>query len=448
MSTEESHLALARTSQLINSDFFDDGADESTVTEELRSTVVSVVGDAANLTTPSGKTAVTALVACNAMMGFDVDLSLADVPLLSSQPPLTGSTLVEALAEYVSDVIPGATVTFGRRRPDVTYVIGDTPFASSDSGGIRVCGDDWRAGIGPATRSTGTCWTGIWPIGALGAAAAASAEGLRVVLPRIAANLNLPLPYRRYYFDTRSLTLDLSLPGLGCDGSLDLGKVDFISGGAITTGALYTLLRIPDLRGRLRVIEDDIIDASNLNRYPLARRCRVGERKAELLASFATSDLKIESVLRRYTDEARATLALAPRVCVGVDDIPSRWRVQREDPIWHCVGATSHLEVRVSTHVHGTPCAGCAHPTDDNFTGTIPTISWVSLWAGLLQARELLAAAAGVSPSAPSYWVSPFGLANSRGLVARPVAARIDCPVGCDAAAARRAAEAPAGLRG
>lgn len=196
------------------------------------------------------------------------------------------------------------------------------------------------------------------------------------------------------------------------------------------------------------MIEDDIIDASNLNRYPLARRCRVGERKAELLASFATSDLKIESVLRRYTDEARATLALAPRVCVGVDDIPSRWRVQREDPIWHCVGATSHLEVRVSTHVHGTPCAGCAHPTDDNFTGTIPTISWVSLWAGLLQARELLAAAAGVSPSAPSYWVSPFGLANSRGLVARPVAARIDCPVGCDAAAARRAAEAPAGLRG
>ena len=141
---------------------------------------------------------------------------------------------MEALAEYVSDVIPGATVTFGRRRPDVTYVIGDTPFASSDSGGIRVRGDDWRAGIGPATRSTGSCWTGIGR-SAPSAAAAASAEGLRVVLPRIAANLNLPLPYRRYYFDTRSLTLDLSLPGLGCDGSLDLGKVDFISGGAITT---------------------------------------------------------------------------------------------------------------------------------------------------------------------------------------------------------------------
>ena len=44
MSMDESHLALARTSQLINSDFFDGRADEPTITEELRSTVVPSAG--------------------------------------------------------------------------------------------------------------------------------------------------------------------------------------------------------------------------------------------------------------------------------------------------------------------------------------------------------------------------------------------------------------------
>jgi hypothetical protein len=440
MSRGDLYEALARTSQLINSDFFDDRADEPRITEEFRRTVVSIVADAANVATPAGQTAVTALVACNAMMGFDVDLALPDVPLVSSQPPLVGPTLVSALSGYVSDLIPGAGVIAGLSRPDVTYVIGDTTTPATDPAAIRVAGDDWRALVSLASVSSGTRWNGTWPIGPIAAAAAASAEGLRLILPRVAANLGLPLPHRRYHFEPRPIALDLALPGLRTDRRVDLGHVDFVSGGAITTAALYALLRVPDLRGSLHVIEEDVLDITNLNRYPLARRGRIGEYKAELLASFATGDLRIEPVLSRFTNEARASvLPFAPRVCVGVDDIPSRWRVQQEQPIWHCVGATSHLEMRLSTHVRGEPCAGCAHPTDD-FVGTIPTISWVSLWAGLLQARELLAAAAGISPSAPSYWCWPFGLANRHGLVARPVAARIDCPVGCDAAADRRAA--------
>jgi hypothetical protein len=110
--------------------------------------------------------------------------------------------------------------------------------------------------------------------------------------------------------------------------------------------------------------------------------------------------------------------------------------VQREWPAWLCVGATSHLEVRLSAHVDPGPCAGCAHPEDEPLDGDIPTISFVSYWAGLLQARELLAAISGKSPSAPIYWCSPFGLANEYGFTPWQLAPRRSCPVPCPASRA------------
>lgn len=107
-------------------------------------------------------------------------------------------------------------------------------------------------------------------------------------------------------------------------------------------------------------------------------------RKADALAGERTAVFDITACPYRFDEEHGAQIGpLAPRVCVGVDDIPSRWAVQREWPNWLCVGATSHLEVRVSAHVAPGPCAGCAHPEDEELPGEIPTISFVSYWAGL-----------------------------------------------------------------
>lgn len=80
----------------------------------------------------------------------------------------------------------------------------------------------------------------------------------------------------------------------------------------------------------------------------------------------------------------------ADQVVVGVDDIPSRWFVQRNAPGWIGVGATSHDYVLVSEHLPVHPCAGCAHPEDDPSDGTIPTIGFVSLWAGVVLTLRLL----------------------------------------------------------
>jgi hypothetical protein len=55
--------------------------------------------------------------------------------------------------------------------------------------------------------------------------------------------------------------------------------------------------------------------------------------------------------------------------------------------------ASSHDFVLVSAHPPGSACAGCAPPRDEDITGEIPTISFASLWAGLILAIELAAAA-------------------------------------------------------
>ena len=60
------------------------------------------------------------------------------------------------------------------------------------------------------------------------------------------------------------------------EGPIRLGAVDVISGGTITNAALYALLRMPAVSAAMRVIEPDLLNLPNLNRYALARRLMIG----------------------------------------------------------------------------------------------------------------------------------------------------------------------------
>jgi hypothetical protein len=230
----------------------------------------------------------------------------------------------------------------------------------------------------------------------------------------------------------------------GATGSpVRLGNVDAISGGAITQAALYALLRMPKVTGMLRIIEHDLLAISNLNRYALARACMLNWPKAAVLQAFGTPGLRtIGDTVQLDTDSLPGLEPMAPRLLVGVDHIPSRWLAQRAAGYgWVCVGSSSHDFVLVSTHPPGRACAGCAHPRDDDFTGDIPTISFVSFWAGLVQALELLAEAGGQAPTwSRSTEIWPFGLDNPHGIRPYPQATVSGCPVRCGASTRRRAA--------
>ena len=83
-------------------------------------------------------------------------------------------------------------------------------------------------------------------------------------------------------------------------------------------------------------------------------------------------------------------------------------------------------------------CTGCVHPRDENIAGDIPTISFVSFWAGLIQALELVATATGQAPAwTRSTHVWPLGLDNPRGIHPFRQDAFVRCPIGCRASTAR-----------
>jgi hypothetical protein len=169
----------------------------------------------------------------------------------------------------------------------------------------------------------------------------------------------------------------------------------------------------------MRIIEPDLLALSNLNRYALALRWMVGWPKTCTLKSFETSSIRITGFGETFDDTTAPHLApMAPRLLIGVDHIPSRWAAQRAaTSSWVCVGASSHDFVLVSAHPAGSACAGCVHTRDEAITGEIPTISFVSFWAGLVQALELIASTAGRSPAwTRSTHVWPLGLDNQRGI--------------------------------
>lgn len=441
--SSDTAAALARTVQLIGTDVFGTvpGTDpglEGAIVEGLTSTTVGLVADEANLSSHAGQTALVSLFALVAMMGIGIDLDIPETDVLGLQPRLRGLELRAALLSYGRALIPSARVGRHIGQPDLTFVLGDTLAPEGDRV-LRVSGDAWRCIV--ARRECVGRWEGEWPIGAFAAAATAAAEAFRCTLDSIAKNVGAPARPPRFTLDLdRSARLNLFVGG-GVPNHLSLGDVDMVSGGAITTSALYCLTRTPNISGRIRIIEPDVIDLSNLNRYPLAMRSDCGRPKTDILKEFATERLVVDGVRERFTEESNSRIGGLTRVVlVGVDDIPSRWAVQRAAEGWVCVAGTSHFYALVTTHRPGEPCAGCVHPRDDDMVGPIPTISFVSFWAGLMQARALLIASTkAVNEAAVNVW--PLGLYGARGLHFTSIAPCPDCPVGCSAAGRRLVAK-------
>ena len=205
-----------------------------------------------------------------------------------------------------------------------------------------------------------------------------------------------------------------------------LGAIDIISGGAITNGLLYALARLPNVTGVGRVVEPDIAEMSNLNRYMLLTMGDLEEPKAERLAALELGGFTLKPLLWQF--ETRDSIgAFAPRVLVGVDDIPTRWAVQRGMPRYLGIGATTHWSAMASCHRPGEACAGCAHPRDDTMAGPIPTVAFVSFLAALLQATDLLRDLAGAPAAETLTYVTAL---RADRVWRAPVAERPNCPVG------------------
>jgi hypothetical protein len=429
MSTQ---LALSRTTRLINQAYFDGVADEAAITRGLLATTVRLVADEANMVSRSGQAALVSAFQLIARMGIGIELIAPNIPLVTEMPPLNRPTLRAALLDLGQDLIPGAAIRESAGHADATFVFGDTPCTDPDA--IYITATNLRCLLTRERVRGAVRLTQDRPIGALAAAAAAAAIALDTALGQIeratgTSRSTRPRPSPGPPVDIDLAELFPSLPS----GLAALGEVDTISAGAITNALVSTLLWLPDTAAELRVLDDDSGELSNVNRNMQQRASDDGKPKIEILARSSTNRLKITGINARFPETNRERiLPLAERVAVGVDHIPARWWIQQEWPTNLYIGATTNHEAIVTMHHPGEPCAGCAHPhplmlADDQF---VPTIAFVSFWAGLLQTCAMIEEITQRRP-ARRITVYPHGLGEKHWYRVVELPTGAQCAIGC-----------------
>jgi hypothetical protein len=393
MMTSDLRTALDRTLLLMRDEVTDAASDEALLAA-LIETEVALTADAQTLVSHAAQCTYVTAAILMARSGHKVYLIAPDLPMAGPQPPLINEGIVTALLELGRDLLPG--VEFSAQRPtntiDLEVCLGGASPQVAARRTISVGASAWSGHIRsrPPAIYSGDVDS---PFGGMAGGALAAGEAFKAAMNRLRCFALSPAMFNDLFFPTSSVTFSLS-PGTP-QVSADLGVFEVVSGGAIANAELYALGRIKQVKGLGRVIDDDHGDLTNLNRNMLLRRSMVPEAKAEALAALNLGNLKLRAVAVRYDSLTAPVLdPLARYVTVGVDHIPTRWAVQRSAPYWLGIGATSHWSAMASHHFpRGGGCAACLHPTDDAADGPIPTVAYVSFWAGLLLAAQFALAA-------------------------------------------------------
>jgi hypothetical protein len=388
MASSDTREALSRTillcrQQILGTNYPSDNA----IADALLATRVAIVSDAANLASPACETSISVLVRLLNEYGCSVTLVLPDTTCIAPEPRFRDAIgLVERVRQVAADGVPGPIVERATavRGEAIVFVMGDTAWSGDAEHVWRLTGSEWTGVIGG--RGGASRWMARWSLGGMVAAVAASAEPFKYAMRSFARVLDAPMAIPELLDPVTSASVKLA-SGPAPTRVL-LGPLDAISGGAIVQAALDTLLRLPEVSADVRVFEPEFLELSNLNRYQISRHRDLTppRRKVDTLADAATPTVAINGIAERFDpDVSRASLPVRPRVVVGADNLQARW--------WLGVGATADFMAMVSDHTPNAPCAGCVHPFDDGVRDVIPTISFVSYWAGLLLATRLIASA-------------------------------------------------------
>lgn len=402
--------SLGRTLLLMRDEVGCD-VEDAVLIDALTRTEVVVVADETNIASHAAQAALITVAILAARSGHRVHVLAPNVRLLGSQPPLKPGLLVDELLKVGQDLLPGIEILANRpsAKVDLAIAIGDSRVDVDAGRSVYLNATNW-AGTISGDFDAEQWAASAWPVGALVAAGLAAAEAFKIAMRKLSDNALNPSRFAAYFRDTRRLTYELAPPDTVCDGVL--GDLDFISGGAITNAALYALARVPGVATRGRIVEPEEADLSNLNRYMLLSRSRCDNAKANDLATIlAPQGFHFTPVKLRYEPgTAQSLMPLASTVVVGTDDIPSRWLVQHSSPALLVIGATTHWSAMASFHRAGIGCAQCLHRQDDPGNAPIPTVAFVSFWAGLMVAVYVLRHASSPAPAEgeQQMFVTPF----------------------------------------
>lgn len=334
-------------------------------------------------------------------------------------PGTAGVSLAKTISAHLAGADPFGSYTVVERPLEGSFVVavGD---ATGEINGVVVRPSGWSAVIAPpglpAAKPLHEAQSN--PIGAALAAALGAAEVYRHFNQDALGGREAQLPL--WISATRNAVArseeeaalwgeDLPLPG-----TVNLGSCLVIGAGALGGNALIILAAIAErLRGRIDVVDHDLVDLSNLNRLLGALLEDVRADKAGLAsACFQGASIEVfphvSTYERLYRTSPNRILPVEDYglVLTGVDQMATRAFVQSDWPRFLIDAGTRNLTWRVSTYPASSEasCAGCLAGKSQN--------SFRDLRSPLACAVGLPGQPAKAAPPMDSYgFVSFFGAA-------------------------------------
>jgi molybdopterin/thiamine biosynthesis adenylyltransferase/rhodanese-related sulfurtransferase len=207
----------------------------------------------------------------------------------------------------------------------------------------------------------------------------------------------------------RRFARQLALPEIGPDGQRRLAEANVLIVGAGGLGSPAAIYLAAAGVGRIGLVDDDVVDESNLHRQPLHAIDRVGMAKVDS-AAVALSGINPDTSVLRHggrlaAHNADQLVAGHDVVIDGTDRLDARYAindaaVRQRVPLVH--GSVYRWEGQVTTIVPFTgPCYRCLHPDEPpaelapdcdvaGVAGVVPGL------IGMLQATEALKLVLGV----------------------------------------------------
>lgn len=309
-----------------------------------------------------------------------------DVPVNFSSPPLQGGTslLIEGLDE---------TVVLALRASRWIAMLGTSPLVSKAQGNSLSI----YAAAAMSTAETVRAW-----------ARSANTVGAK--------------PGERFALATRpstEATVNLWNPGTLEDGpdlaGLELPRIDWVGGGAVTQATLCALVGIPGLQVSGCVFDPKHIDEPDLNRSVLSFASSIDLSKPTAIRMALHEQTGLEVVSGPFPPQ---TGPAAPWVVCGADDLAVRPICQALWPERLLIVATEDQFAQVSTHGAEDDhfCAACFSDGQAP-VGPAPTIVSTSVMSGVVGAATLAKLALGTPAPARTDVLtmrldSPFALSQ------------------------------------
>lgn len=407
--------ALSRTLDLISELLPGRGRDE--IDAALGRTRIRLSVSPENLLSPHTQAAVYVFACLIVRSGMQLEADIAPAPRQCDMPGLEGDDFAVAMASAIPRMFPGARLLPPHADSDFFVTIGRAPEGDA-AHVLRMFADGGVAAVG-RRRGSRRRWRPANGVTAVAAAGLAAGEVHKDLLRRL---------------DGDKEVLDAMEPEFHCPpdvgDSVDLGRVDVISAGAITQNLLMVLAAERTVSANLRIFDGDVAALSNANRCPYVLIDELEDPKVDAIARLAPRRIRIEPVARHLDQNTQSFIGIGATLVVGADDVEARHRAQARSPEWLGIGATSHFLVLITEHPRGAACAGCAHVAQGEDLAIIPTISIVSFWAGLLLALRLITRASGrpypLERQVTNFWPLRPGSIFEHGL-----SRNRRCPLGC-----------------